>query len=100
MDGRWWPWQQNPSPMNGADDPDANDDASPTASNVNSFALEPTCTYVISFALQTTTAVENVEMAHTRLLRTLTQLTSNRTLAMKLTGVLLLFVTFFVVFLA
>ena len=39
-------------------------------------------------------------MAHTRLLRTLTQLTSNRTLAMKLTGVLMMFLVFFIMFLA
>ena len=46
------------------------------------------------------TASENVEMAHTRLLRTLTQLTSNRALAMKLSGVLMAFLVFFIVFLA
>ena len=51
-------------------------------------------------ASQTITTVENVEAAHSRLLRTLTQLTSNRAVAMKLTGVLLSFLVFFIVFLA
>jgi hypothetical protein len=41
--------------------------------------------------------VENVEAAHNRLLRTLTQLTSNRALALKLTGVLMSFLIFFIV---
>mmetsp|Transcript_17794 Transcript_17794/g.40760 ORF Transcript_17794/g.40760 Transcript_17794/m.40760 type:complete len:357 (-) Transcript_17794:189-1259(-) len=45
-------------------------------------------------------AVENVENAHSRLMRTLNQLTSGRALGLKLGGVLFSFLVFFIVFLA
>jgi len=46
------------------------------------------------------TTVENVEAAHQRLLRSLTQLTSGRSLAIKLSGVAAAFLVFFIVVLA
>jgi syntaxin 5 len=48
----------------------------------------------------TLSTVENVDLSYGRLKRTLTQLQSNKTLALKLAAVGVTFTTFFIVFLA